>query len=95
MLDVGYFITSSLPAETPESVVDELLAGYHAELIANGVSGYPFDRFAADYLDGMLIVLHRMSGLPDMVEFGEGRGVDLVATWFRRLDARLQRVPAP
>lgn len=93
MLDVGYFLVSSLPADTPESVVDELLAGYHTELVANGVDDYPFERFLADYADGLLIVLHRMTGLADMVDFGDGRGVNLMALWFQRLDARLQRVP--
>ncbi|MEL6984500.1 MAG: phosphotransferase, partial [Actinomycetota bacterium] len=94
VLDVGYFLVSSLPAETPESVVDELLAGYHAELVANGVDDYPIERFLADYVDGLLIVLHRMTGLADIVDFGDGRGVDLMALWFQRLDARLQRVPS-
>lgn len=42
----------------------------------------------------LLSVLHRMTGLADMVEFGDGRGVDLMALWFQRLDARLQRVPS-
>lgn len=94
VLDVGYFLVSSLPAETSESVVDDLLAGYHGELVANGVDDYTFDRFMADYLDGLLITLHRSTGLADIVDFGDGRGQDLLATWLPRLDARLQRVSA-
>ena len=93
-LDVSYFLVSSLPAETPESVVDELLAGYHAGLVANGVNDYSFDSFMADYLDGLLITLHRLTGLAEIVDLGDGRGLDLLGTWLKRADARLQRVTA-
>jgi len=87
---------SSLQYDVPESVVDELLAGYHAELVANGVDDYPFDRFLADYLDATLIVLHRSTGLVEAADLGDGRGVELMEEWLRRIDARLQRVaPQP
>ncbi len=94
VVDVGYFLVSSLPAETPETAVDELLAAHHAELVANGVGDYPYDRFLADYVDGLLIVLHRLTGLAEVADLGDGRGVELMAEWLRRADARLQRVPA-
>lgn len=94
VIDVGYFLVSSLHADTDESVVDELLAGYHAELMANGVADYPYDQFHADYLDGLLIILHRLTGLAEVADMGDGRGVELMATWLRRADARLQRVTA-
>lgn len=93
VLDVGYFLVSSLAADTPESTVDDLLAHYHRELVANGVGEYPMEQFIADYEDGLLIVLHRLSGLAgDFVDLGDGRGVELMQAWFQRLDARLQRV---
>jgi len=92
--DVGYFLVSSLHAVTEEAVVDELLAGYHAELVANGVTDYPYDQFHADYLDGLLIILHRLTGLAEVADLGDGRGVELMAEWLRRADARLQRVTA-
>ncbi|MGA9276236.1 phosphotransferase [Ilumatobacter sp.] len=96
VVDVAYFMMSSLQHDVPESVVDELLAGYHAELVANGVNDYPFDRFLADYLDATLIVLHRSTGLIEAADLGDGRGVELMEKWLRRIDARLQRVaPQP
>ena len=92
VLDVAYFIAGSLPPETPEAVIDDLLRGYHDTLVTAGVEDYPFERLLADYEEGLLLLLHRMSGL-DQLEFGDDRGVALMDTWFQRFDARLQRVP--
>ncbi len=91
VLDVGYFITGSLGAETPESVVDDLLAHYHGSLVEAGVHDYSLDRLRADYDEALLLLLHRMSGL-DALEFGDERGAELIDTWLRRMDARLARV---
>jgi len=92
VLDVAYFIAGSLPPETPEAMIDELLRGYHDTLVTAGVADYPFERLLADYEEGLLLLLHRMSGL-DQLEFGDDRGVALMDSWFQRFDARLQRVP--
>jgi len=87
VLDVGYLLVSSLAAETPESDVDDLLAHYHRELVGNGIADYPVDQFLADYDDGLLIVMHRLSGLAgeEIIDLGEGRGVELLQKWFQRL----------
>ncbi len=92
VLDVVYFIAGSLPPDTPEAVIDDLLRGYHDTLVTAGVEDYPFERLLADYEEGLLLILHRMSGL-DQLEFGDDRGVALMDSWFQRFDARLQRVP--
>ncbi len=91
VIDLAYFITGSLPADTPEREVDELIAFYHEQLLDHGISGYSLDRLRADYDDALLIVLQRMAGI-DNIDFGEGRGVDLVDIWLERVDARLRRV---
>jgi len=91
VIDLAYFVTGSLPADTPEVEIDDLIAFYHEQLCANGVQGYSLDRLRADYDDAMLVVLHRMAGV-DNIDFGDGRGVDLVDRWIERLDARLRRV---
>lgn len=95
MIDVAYFLASSMHEESPESDVDRLLAGYHDELLAHGVSGYSLEQVKSEYLDALLIVVERLQGLTDaaMIDLGDGRGVDLMKTWLRRFDARLQRVP--
>ena len=91
VIDVAYFITGALPRETPESDIDGLLIRYHAALVAAGVDDYPLDSFMADYDDALLILLPRMASI-EMLDFGEDRGVDLVESWLRRLDARVARV---
>ena len=95
MIDVAYFLGSSMHEDSPESDVDDLLAGYHAALVSHGVTGYSLEQVKAEYLDALLIVLERLQGLTDseMLDMGDGRGVDLLATWLRRYNARLQRVP--
>lgn len=94
--DVAYFLVSSLPAATPESTVDELLAAHHAELVTHGVEGYPFAQFVEDYEDGLLVIMHRLAGFAgELLDLGDGRGQDLLDAWYRRLDARLQRIGQP
>ncbi len=91
ILDVAYFITGSVDPETPEAVIDDLLAHYHGALTDAGVTGYDLDRLRADYDEALLLLLHRMSGL-DALEFGDDRGVALIDTWLARMDARLARL---
>ncbi len=91
VIDLAYFITGSLPADTAERDIDELIAFYHEKLVAHGIADYPLDRLRTDYDDALLIVLQRMAGI-DNIDFGEGRGVDLVDIWLERVDARLRRV---
>ena len=74
-------------------MIDDLLRGYHDTLVTAGVEDYSFERLLADYEEGLLLLLHRMSGL-DQLEFGDDRGVALMDSWFQRFDARLQRIPA-
>jgi len=93
IIDVSYFICGSLDADVSEDDVDALLAGYHAELLANGVSDLPLARLVAAYHDALLLNLHRIASL-DAVEFGDDRGVALIDEWLRRIDTRLRRLPA-
>lgn len=91
VLDVAYFLTGSIEPSTPESVIDDLLAHYHADLIAAGVADYDLSQLRVDYDEALLLLLHRMSGL-NALEFGDDRGAELIDTWLRRMDARLARI---
>ncbi len=93
-LDLGYFLVGSLDASTPESVIDELLGVYHDELVAAGVDDYSFAQLCADYVEGLLIILHRAVATFGALDLGEERGLELVKVWIDRFDARLARVPA-
>lgn len=48
-MDVAYFLGGAFDRATRRAVEGELLAEYHAELQAQGVSGYDFDHLMADY----------------------------------------------
>ncbi|MDG1411456.1 MAG: phosphotransferase [Acidimicrobiales bacterium] len=93
VLDIGYFLVSSLDASVPESEITELLGVYHDELFRSGVKDYSFARLQADYTEALLLLLHRATSF-DSMDFGEERGRDLLDTWINRFDARLARVPA-
>ena len=91
VLDVAYFLTGSVDPSTPETVIDDLLAHYHAGLVDAGVHDYPLSQLRVDYDEALLLLLHRMSGL-DTLEFGDDRGAELIDTWLLRMDARLARI---
>jgi len=91
VLDIAYFITGSLGFETPEEAIDELLHHYHRRLVDNGVDEYPFDQLAAEYNEALLVLLHRMSAIGGL-DFGDGRGAELIERWLGRFDARLRRL---
>jgi hypothetical protein len=93
VLDIGYFLVSSLDSSLTEAVIDDLLGVYHDELVSSGVTNYPFARLKADYIEGLLLLLHRATSF-DSMEFGEERGRELLDTWLDRFDARLARIPA-
>lgn len=92
--DVSYFITGSLNTDVAESEVDALIEHYHRRLIEHGVGGYSLAELRSDYNESLLISLEAMPLGFDDLEFGDDRGRELVEGWIRRLDARLQRVPA-
>jgi hypothetical protein len=52
--DVGYFLSQNLATDVRRAHEDDLLRTYHDALVAGGVTGYPFDRFRADYRYGAL-----------------------------------------
>ncbi|MDG2027564.1 MAG: phosphotransferase [Acidimicrobiales bacterium] len=92
-IDVAYFIAGSVEPDVSETEVEGLLRRYHDALVANGVADYPFDRFMADYDDGLLATLGGVT-LVEQLDMGDDRGLKLVDAMVSRLDARLARVPA-
>lgn len=48
-MDVAYFLGGALDRDLRRSAEPDLLRGYHDDLVANGVSGYPFDELMNDY----------------------------------------------
>jgi hypothetical protein len=54
--DVGYFMSGSLPIELRRAHERELIGLWHAELVANGVTGYSVEDAWEDYRRGVLYV---------------------------------------
>ncbi|MGR8918234.1 MAG: phosphotransferase [Gammaproteobacteria bacterium] len=48
-MDVAYFLGSAFDRDTRRAVERDLLAEYHADLLAQGVKDYGFDQLLADY----------------------------------------------
>ena len=87
--DVAYFLSGALRRDEPDTVVEDLLAGYHGALQALGISDYPLERFQRDYALALLTNLQSLSNI-DSMDMGDGRGTDLMQSWMRRLLARLE-----
>ena len=90
--DVAWFLSGSSDGMTDGDEAD-LLHGYHAELEANGVKGYPFEAFERHYRMGLLATAQTL-GLLTILDVGasEGRGAEMAEAWVRRLRARLEQV---
>lgn len=52
--DVGYFLSQNLSVADRRASEDDLVATYHAALVAGGVADYPIDQLRADYRVGVL-----------------------------------------
>jgi hypothetical protein len=52
--DLAYFLGTCLDTPGRRAAEEELVGGYHAELVARGVGGYPVDRCYDDYRLGQL-----------------------------------------
>lgn len=84
--EVAYFLSGSLPAETSQDDVRDLLAGYHAGLVAGGVEGYPLSRLLDDHDDGLWCSLAFVASL-DVLDGDDPRGRQLADVWASRLAA--------
>lgn len=89
--DVAYFLSCALDISVPTSTAEQLVRGYHAELVACGVADYTFEACLRDYHRAVPIILHRLSST-DSMELGDERGKDLIETWTDRAVARLRGV---
>lgn len=88
--DVAYFLSGACPDLTGEDEA-ALLRGYLAELEGLGVRGYSFEAFERDYHLGLLTAMQTLTAT-DMMDMGEGRGLQLMEAWYERLGARVQDI---
>ncbi len=91
--DVAYFL-SACPLGTSRETEERLMRLYHDALLSLGVQDYAWERFVRDYRLSMLLMLERIATVAaDIIELGEGRGLDLMETWIERLLERVEHVP--
>ena len=89
--DVAYFLSGSLDVAVPTSVERELVADWHAALVAAGVENYDLETAVREYERSLLAILHRMATI-DSLDLGEQRGATLLDIWIARLLRRVQDV---
>ena len=88
--DVAYFLSGACADLTREDEAD-LLRGYAAALAELGVEGYPYEALERDYHLGLLTAMQTLTAT-DMMDMGEGRGLELMAAWYERLAARVSAI---
>ncbi len=84
--DVVYFLGGNFDPEWRRTHQDALVAGYHRELVANGVNGYSLDQCREDYrAAGLVLMGYLVTGAAD-VELStlNERGRELMETMFTR-----------
>lgn len=87
--DVAYFLGGALDEQTTRDDELGVLERYHKAL---GRTDYGFEAFLRDYRRGLLLSLAAVVPQAD-VAIDAGRGQAMMASWRRRLEARLAHVP--
>ena len=92
LYDVAYLICNSLPIEYRQEAEQALLRRYHDTLLRMGVTGFSFDdcwqayRFAV--LCGLFVAIFTTGGMG----VGNRRGLEMVRTAVRRVDAAVSEL---
>lgn len=89
--DLAYFLSGTLPPETPPAEELELVDAYHDALLEAGVCGYDREACRRDYRRALLLGMHRLVQL-DQVDLGEERGAALIHAWVERVIARVRGI---
>ena len=87
--DLAYLLSGSLPPDFGSA--DGLLDVYHAQLVKNGVADYSRAQLGQDYQLGLRVVLGSLVAV-DQVQFGDGRGLEMMRLWIERMLGRLQNI---
>jgi len=94
LYDVAYLICNSVPTEYRHEAEQALLRRYHDTLLRMGVTGFSFDdcwqayRFAV--LCGLFVAIFTSGGM----DVGNRRGLEMVRTAVRRVDAAVSELQA-
>ncbi len=78
--DVAYLVSQSFTPHQRHDHESELLGAYHSTLVANGVTGYPFEDCVRDYRIGLMICLVIPVSVGGTLDLANDRGRLLVET---------------
>jgi hypothetical protein len=86
LCDVIYFLCGNFDPESRRAHQDELVAGYHDELVANGVTNYDLAQCREDYRAcGLVLLVYLVTGAADVqLDTLNDRGRELLETMFTR-----------
>jgi hypothetical protein len=90
--DLAYFLSGALRSDAGSEVEQSLLHGYHDSLTRHGVREYPFERLQQDYWRGLFAAFSVIAS-SDALNFGDGRGRQMMDRWVERCLSLLARVP--
>ena len=91
VFDLAYFLSGTLPPDTPREDELALVRRYHDALVAAGVRGYDADACLRDYRRCVVLGLHRLATI-DLVDLGDARGARLIDLWVERALARARGI---
>ena len=91
--DLAYFLSASFAEPLSTEQTNELIT-YYGERLAHWGVAMSFSELRWQYEAGLLAVLHRVvpAQFQDMLDLGEGRGIDLIDSWLERGFRELERV---
>jgi hypothetical protein len=92
-LDLAYFVSGTIVTDVDEDAVDQLLECYRKNLASRGVD-LSVAQVRWHYETGIIFILHRMvfAETQQLLEMGEGRGVELLDTWIQRMLNRARNI---
>lgn len=90
--DVAYFLGWSMTDEVRREMTEPLMRRYHARLEANGVTGYPYQRFEDDVRRSMIGVAFMASYASVAVPVANERGEQLVDAYVFRTFRALEEM---
>lgn len=92
-LELAYFLSTVLPAGTPQHKLDEMLAYYRTQLKENGIE-LSAEELRHEYELGMVAVVHRISPIlhQSMLELGTGRGPNIMQSWIDSAYEKLEAI---
>lgn len=87
--DLARWLVQSITTEQRRATEQELLAHYHAQLVANGVEGYSLGRLKTDYQLSIVVMYLMFAMGLDQIDTSAERSKALFHEMYSRLDAAL------